>query len=86
MNTEERKCVVCGNKFTATRPNSKYCSDECRDEGRRKLTKANDKAKREREREARKARKNSQKSLVEIAVAAKKAGMNYGEYVARMGV
>ena len=86
MKTEERICAVCGNEFIATRPNAKYCSEECKEEGRRRLCKKNDKAKRERKREERKERADDRKKLDSIEVAAKKAGMSYGLYVALMRV
>lgn len=83
---EERICAICGKTFIAGKYNAKYCSVECQDEGRRNHDKKNRKAGQERKKEERKSKKKRQKALVDIAVEAKKAGMTYGQYVARMGL
>ena len=83
---ELRKCVICGKEYITSIYNSKYCSEECKMQGIRALNKINDRAKRERRMAERVARENSHKPLIDIAVEAKKAGMSYGQYVARMGL
>ena len=83
---ELKKCVICGKSFKSEKYNAKYCSETCKDKGRRAITKENDRIKRERAAKARKARNNSKKPLINIAAEAKGAGMSYGQYVAKMGL
>ncbi len=76
-------CERCGKTFTPRGTVDKYCSDDCRyavQKERSRTYNRNYKAKK-------KAPKPEQKrSIGEIALAAKKAGMSYGEYVAKFGV
>lgn len=76
-----KKVCVCGKAFESDCVNAKYCSEGCKLIGRKK---ANDsKTKRRRTvREARKEEKNQE--LVDVAVAARKAGMSYGQYVQKL--
>lgn len=75
---EYRNCAVCGKMYVAIRANQRYCGSECRYIGLQRL---------EAEKRASKRKKKKKKaSIVDVAVDAKKAGMSYGEYVAKMGV
>lgn len=76
---EFRRCVVCNKLYIATRANAKYCSATCREIGTSELKSAY----REQQKVAKPKRKKKQ-SVTEIAVAARKAGMTYGQYVAMM--
>ena len=35
MTERKLKCSVCGNEYTTTAPNSKYCGLQCRENARR---------------------------------------------------
>lgn len=76
---EIRRCAYCGNCFVATHYNVKYCSLTCRDA--RNLRVQSESRKRPR---GEAGREKPAKSLVDIAVEARKAGMTYGQYVAKM--
>lgn len=73
---DTRHCKQCGKTFDPNSWKQVFCGDTCR-----KLYYAIEKQKMKDEREA---KKNF--SLTEIAIAAKKAGMTYGEYVAKNGL
>lgn len=75
---EFRRCAVCNKLYIATRGNAKYCSAECR----REVDYA---SKRAYKAEHKKPRKKKQ-SITEIAIEARKAGMTYGQHVAKMGL
>lgn len=72
---EFRRCTVCNKLYIATRGNAKYCSVACRTEGTYALKRAYTA-------EKPKPRRKKKQSVTEIAVAARKAGMTYGQYVA----
>ena len=76
---EIRKCEYCQNEFIATRSNAKFCSAACRYYG----TLKQEKKKRS---DSPPSKKDTSQTFVEIAVAARKAGMSYGKYVAKMGL
>ena len=91
-NVEERKCLICGKSLYGTN-RRKYCSDKCSD----KASKQNEKSWKKKEREAernekkaqeqrRRAKPEKKKSLVNVAIAARKAGLSYGQYVGKMGL
>lgn len=81
---EVRKCAVCGNYFVATRINAECCSDDCKHTRRLKLEKE---LREQNKSEVRsKPRKRNKNSITDIAVEARKAGMTYGQYVAKMGI
>ncbi|MCI5874476.1 MAG: hypothetical protein PUJ55_10890 [Clostridiales bacterium] len=88
----ERKCLICGKSLDGTN-RRKYCSDKCSD----KASKQNEKSWKKREREAERTEKKAQEqrrrvkpekknSIVDVAIAARKAGMSYGQYVGKMGL
>ena len=69
-------CEICRRDFETNNPNAKYCSKEC-----------GLKAHREKDRE-RKIKQRAQRragysgaTLTEVAIAAREAGMSYGQYV-----
>lgn len=87
----ERNCAWCGKIFESSKTNQKYCDKKCyysanklyskgynRFMREQKARKANDAAK--------KRTKKTHSALAVINEAARAAGMNYGEYVARMGL
>ena len=89
---EERKCLVCSTSLAGTN-RRKYCSDKCSDIASKEKEASWKRKAREAERKEKEAvnRKRTVKaekklSLVDIAVAARKAGMSYGQYVGRMGL
>ena len=75
-------CAICGKLFVAKNGNAKYCSKKCSDAG---AMENYYKKKASKEQAAKKQRKKPL-SITEIAVAARKAGMSYGQYVAKMGL
>lgn len=78
-----KACKWCKKKFTAKRLNQEYCCKECSRNGKLKWQReyeANKKATTE------KPKKTKVKSnrITDIAIAARAAGMTYGEYVAKV--
>lgn len=88
--TEIRICAVCGKSFEAHRETEVCCSKECKDERRREQIRSyrRDKAQEKKFEEQKKKKQVSRNknSLTEIAIEARKAGMTYGQYVAKMGL
>ena len=82
----ERKCGICGKTFIASKANIKYCCDKCRYEAISIKNIEIRKSKSENKKASRKKKKDNQQAIIDIAVEAKKAGMSYGQYVARMGL
>lgn len=76
-------CAICGKLFVSKNGNAKYCSSKCREVGAKIIYQQKNHSLQEQE--AKKQRKKSL-SITEIAVAARKAGMTYGQYVAKMGL
>ena len=80
-NREVKKCVVCGKHFISTNSKVVCCSQECQkkrnkqlqNEARRKYV-------------SQKEPKKKTKTLAELSVEARAAGMTYGQYVAKMGL
>lgn len=86
---EIRICAVCNKPFEARRENEVCCSAECKQARRRQQCRQYDKEdaqKRKLEAEKRKKLSSGENSLTEIAIEARKAGMTYGQYVAKMGL
>ena len=81
------KCPNCGKMFVKIKKEQFCCSSECsRRFGTKKLQeemRENTKIKMGKER---KPKPKPKQSVTDIAVAARKAGMSYGQYVARMGL
>ena len=80
------KCCICGKEFEKSVANSKYCSDECRKVGLSNNVKNFHERKMQQELEQRKKRKrqkNNRDKITEIAIAARKEGLTYGQYVAK---
>ncbi len=82
--TYEIKCTECGTLFTADRHCAKYCGLECREKAkiRWRIASAQRCKQRAEERIKIKAQEIKKPSAAEIDIAAKKAGMSYGHYVA----
>lgn len=88
----ECKCLVCGRSLEGTN-RRKYCSDKCSDKAsKEKISSWKNKARKEERQQnvvrekRRPARSEKKMSLTEIAIAARKAGMSYGQYVGHMGL
>lgn len=88
MGIKEKKqhkavCDVCGKEFEASGP-AKYCCDTCRNTGSkmRKTIREQGKASKK---EKKKIKKQQQAELSIAAMKARKAGMSYGQYVAKYG-
>ena len=81
---DTRKCAICGKEFMTIVYNSKYCSDACKEEGRR----INQKDYWERQHANKGAEKREKKPvpLWKIDAKAKEMGLSYGQYVAKMGL
>ena len=82
---EVRKCEICGKPFVANNVIVVCCSDECRRK-RRNILDAEYRKKYKSVGIEKKKKKKPTKSIAEIAVEARKAGMTYGQYVAQMGL
>ncbi|MBO5068993.1 MAG: hypothetical protein J6C37_01315 [Roseburia sp.] len=80
-NREVKKCSICGKHFITNKSRVVCCSPECQkkrnkeiqNEARRKYV-------------SQKEPKKKKKTLEEISVEARAAGMTYGQYVAQMGL
>lgn len=85
----ERVCPLCNTKFQTEYYAGLYCSDECKitadNESRKKARERSRKRYYEKKREE-ELRKQKAKSITEIAIAAREAGMTYGKYVSEMGL
>lgn len=80
----KRYCKCCGKPFETIYIAAKYCGESCRVDSQRR-----EKMERQRERrKMEKAEKEKTKSatIVSIDAEARKAGMSYGQYVAKMGI
>lgn len=77
----EAKCPVCGKLFAAN-INQIFCGRKCQAKHYRD-TSTNSKNS-EQNRTSKKKRKKKGKSITELAVEARKAGMTYGQYVAKI--
>ena len=76
-------CKVCGKEFMPQSHLSKCCSDECKIEN----NKLNSRKKYAEMQSIKKSNNKSKKlTVTEIAVLARKAGMTYGQYVAKMNI
>lgn len=71
----EFTCAYCGKQFTSS-IKKKYCSVDCRERLYRQ----------ERKKARKKPKSKNFKSLVEVAIASREAGLSYGQYVAKMGL
>jgi ribosomal protein L20 len=75
MKVHSRLCRQCGNEFHTTHNSKMYCSDGCYRVAQNNLR-----------REKNKKKKPTNLSLIDLTVEARKHGMSYGQYVARMGL
>lgn len=78
-NKETRECVICKKLFIPNVANQIYCNKQCGIKAlseRRKSVKI--------ENEGKPKNKKPKMSVAEIAVAARAAGMSYGQYVEKM--
>lgn len=78
-------CAHCGKEYIAHNRASMYCSDECRKDARKKQNeyyRLNPEAKPRRG--ARPKKQKKENPFTEILVAARAAGMSYGQYVASL--
>lgn len=79
----QKKCAICGTFFIAQRSNAKYCSELCALNGREEVRKKRERAAAERKKEETKKKKVKRETIAEVAVAARAAGLTYGQYVAK---
>ena len=77
-----RKCDMCGKEFEP-RPNQRYCCAECKAKAAHLAAIRQEENRKER---ILKRKTYQNQSIVDIAVAARKAGMTYGQYVMKMGL
>lgn len=85
--TEQKKiCIICGKEFTTTR-DAKCCSKECRD--KRNVQKQSENYERKQKEIKKNGKKKKQlpktnhEKIADIAIAARKEGLTYGQYVAK---
>lgn len=76
------KCVVCGTEFVRKNQRHIYCNMTCKKQVERSMRKKY--VKPNEENKTKKHTANNE--LVNIAIAARKAGMTYGQYVQKMGL
>ena len=81
---ETRKCAVCSRRYITTRANKKYCSTKCADIGEKRAAKKNSTKQESKKIIAQKKREERRKAIIDIAAEARKHGMSYGQYVAKM--
>lgn len=74
-----KNCALCGKPFTAVTANSKYCSNKCYRTMNREMS-----ASWKKEQVTKPKKRKKDKTIVDLAVEARKAGMTYGQYVAKM--
>ena len=80
---EVKKCEECQKYFVSYRTNSICCSKECSYKRRlRLMAESREEIKPKKPR----MKKSNMKSIADISVEARKAGMTYGQYVAKMGL
>ena len=74
-------CEWCGEEFDSTH-GQKFCGPQCKYEGAKQRQRERDRIKRQEQ----KVKRNNSKTngVINIAVAARAAGMTYGEYVERV--
>lgn len=80
-NREVKKCAVCGKHFITNRSRVVCCSPECQKKRDKELQSAAN-----RKYVSQKETKKKEKTLAELSVEARAAGMTYGQYVAKMGL
>lgn len=79
-----KQCIVCGQNFTPRKYTQKCCGKKCRQENARRYQKE---LYEEHYRAIKKEpRKPAKSCITEIAVAARKEGLTYGQYVAKYHV
>lgn len=79
-----KRCKWCQKKFSTTKLNQEYCGKECAHNGKLKYQREYEaKRKATKEKTPKKPKKKSD-GITDIAVAARAAGMTYGEYVAKV--
>lgn len=81
---ETRKCAVCSRRYIATRANKKYCSSECFDIGEKRAAKKRYSKQESKKAIAKKKKEEQRQAIVNVAAEAKKHGLSYGQYVAKM--
>ena len=77
-------CKWCNKKFTAKKLNQEYCCKACGQEGKRKYQREYEANKKSKSKETEKKPKKKVNAITDIAIAARAAGMTYGEYVAKV--
>lgn len=94
--TYDKVCAICGKIFQATRPNAKYCGEECARDGRNIHSRALKARNREKIRaQARQRYRNKKRqlcnrhrppSLSAVAALARAQHLTYGQYMARIQI
>lgn len=83
-----KKCDICSKEYLATSERRRYCSDPCRKEANRRNIRERNRQRAEKAKESVlievPEKKKKEMSLTEMAAAARKAGMTYGQYMAKM--
>ena len=83
MNVNERMCQCCGKEFVSYNGIQKYCGPECKREANRLWQAEYQRMYGKDYRKRTKRKSSSSDELVRIAVAARKEGLSYGQYVAK---
>lgn len=78
-----KTCAACPATFVAYHPNARYCP-ECRTVNKRHITPSVERTEKELKALSKTKGKKKPLSLTEAAALARKAGMTYGQYIAKM--
>lgn len=79
-----KRCKWCKKKFSTMKLNQEYCGKECAHNGKLKYQREYEAKKKASKEKVPKKTKRKSNDVTDIAVAARAAGMTYGEYVARV--
>lgn len=87
---EMKICIICGKEFVPKNHKSRMCSPECRRirsmelaRDQRKQQKASKPEKAKQPRRRKQKEKTNHDKIADIAIAARKEGLTYGQYVAK---
>lgn len=83
---ETKKCENCGKIFASYKPQHIFCNPECKKEATTKKRKERRMLEQQMEKEQPTKTKKKVNAIEDIANAASRAGMTYGQYVAKMGL
>ena len=81
-----KKCIICGNEFTTNRDAQLCCSKKCSLIRNNEVAKENYKLHEASRKVQKKMPPSNHDAIADIAIEARKQGLTYGQYVAKMGL